>query len=98
MLELIHWTPRLLQRHFHPWVIVRIDVLWYSYSRELLYHYLTDVTPEKYNCEEDKSPGIKKDSPMIKGLIHSEYIGILNVNILNKRSLKYIKQKVVELK
>lgn len=27
VLELLYWTPTLLQRHFCPWVIVKISVL-----------------------------------------------------------------------
>lgn len=35
---------------------------------------------------------------MIKRSIHPKYITIINVCILNNRSLKYVKQKVIELK
>lgn len=43
--ELLCYTPRLPQRHFHLWVIVKLSVLWGKEGRKVLFCHFDDITP-----------------------------------------------------
>lgn len=57
------------------------------------------LIPDRRGCRaRDITRNKKEHFLMIKESIHQEHITILNVYILNKSVLKYVKQKMIGLK
>ena len=44
VLERLCWTPELLQKYFHLWVVIKVNILWGNHGRKLLFSHLVDVT------------------------------------------------------